>query len=182
MIVTRYTLYAPASQHQSIKVQEDDTMLTMSARSVQMAWEVVRRRVPRATLQAQKTWKISFVFLSHNLIMIFIIILLRIIWLIDGALETDMIISHRSCLPWVNGLWIKTWRNSFRPPSLMFINRPQASLLTQASSMSSSCTGVFTAEVSAYLVENMFNTSCCGLHVHLRSERCHESRPLLFIN
>ena len=123
-------------------------------------------------------------FLSHNLVMIFIIILLGIIWLMGLLKQTwEILMGHAYiCLPWVNGLWIKTWCNSFRPPSLMIINRPQASLLTEARSMSSSCTGVFTAEVSAYLVEKVVNSSCCGLHVHLKSERCHESRPLLFIN
>lgn len=48
--------------------------------------------------------------------------------------------------------------------------------------MSSSCSGVFTAEVAAAVIEKTVNSSGCGLYMNLLSERCHDtcSETVLF--
>lgn len=43
--------------------------------------------------------------------------------------------------------------------------------------MSSTCTGVFTAEICAYLIEKTVHCSACGLYVNIKSERCHDPCP-----
>ena len=92
----------------------------------------------------------------------------------------NIVLSYVSLLP--STTFVSFLTSVCCQPPIPQLDWSQASLLTQARWMSSSCTGVFTAEVSACLIEKCVNSSGCGLYASLRSERCHESLDLLYVN
>jgi hypothetical protein len=144
-------------------------MLSTSARSLQMAWEVVRKSVPRECLEAHEiTWTILLVFASVwlHIIVYPITFCLELCWC--KLLFPQHVFHFHFIFP-------------IRVALTAHPSQWQASLLTQARFMSSSCTGVFTAEVCACLIQKVVNSSACGLYVSLRSERCHESLQSLFM-